>query len=86
MIEDKSLTNDEAVVIDPRTAYKVPDLAVITTTNYKDEHVQMLIQHYRFKKLNFRVDVVEKTDDGNIDIKLYLGEELLDNMGVPHKG
>ena len=66
--------------------YKVPDLAVITTINKKDEHVQMLIEHYRLKRLKWQVNEVDKTEDGMIDVKLYLGEELLDNIGVPHKG
>ena len=67
-------------------SFRRPDHAVITTTNRGDEHVQLLIEHYRLKRLKFTVNIVEKTDDGMIDVKLYLGEELLDNIGVPHKG
>jgi hypothetical protein len=63
-----------------------PNKIVITTVNENDENVTLLKDHYFLMQVPTQINVVEKTEDGGIDVKLYLDEELLDNIGFPHKG
>jgi hypothetical protein len=54
--------------------------------NADDEHVIMLKEHYDAMKLPYTIIVEKETPDKAIDIQLYLGDELIDNLGCPHKG
>lgn len=61
----------------------IPTRAVITCRDSRDDHVLQFEQHFKMKNLEFVT--VEKDDQPDIDIKFYDGENLVDQIGLPHK-
>lgn len=61
----------------------IPTRAVIVCRDSRDDHVLAFVEHFTMKGLTH--EVIELEEQSDIDIKFYDGENLVDQIGLPHK-
>ena len=59
-----------------------PNRAEIRCNNLEDEHVKLFLELYEKMKLTTKIYVEPRAD---IDVCLFHDDELLDQIGIPHK-
>jgi hypothetical protein len=59
-----------------------PNRAEIRCKSLADEHVQLFLELYEKMQLPTKITIEERMD---IDVCLFNDDELLDQIGIPHK-
>lgn len=60
-----------------------PNRAELRCKNLEDEHVVLFLDLYKKMELPTKITVEDRQD---IDVCLFHDNELLDQIGIPHKG